>query len=78
LIGVISDGFLIYGRKCFSDGNYPTDLDISGGHTSFTQHTGTADGDEVYHYHIKNEFYLGEYYLLFPEDYQGTPNNISR
>lgn len=78
LVGVIADGFLIYGRRDFVDGNYPTDLDISGGHVGFTQHTGTEDGDEVYHYHIKNEFYLGEYYLLFPEDYQGTPNNISR
>lgn len=76
LVGVIADGFLIYGRRCFSTGGYPTDLDVSGGHTSFTQDSGAADGDEVYHYHIINEFYLGEYYLLFPEDYQGTPNNI--
>ncbi len=77
LVGVIADGFLLFGRKCWSTGDYPTDLDNSGGHVAFTQYTGTATGDEEYHYHIKDEFYLGAYYLLFPEDYQGTPNSIS-
>ena len=71
LVGVISDGFLIYGRKCNTIGDYPTDLDASGGHTGFTQHTGT---EEEYHYHVVNETYLNDYYLLFAGDYQGTPN----
>jgi hypothetical protein len=31
LIGIISDGFFLYGRKCNSTGTYPTDLDASGG-----------------------------------------------
>jgi hypothetical protein len=73
LIGIISDGFFLYGRKCNSTGDYPTDLDASGGHTSTTQH---SDGEAEYHYHIKNELYLNTYYILFPEDYQGTPNAI--
>ena len=72
LIGIISDGFFIYGRKCNSTGTYPTDLDVSGGHSSTTQHATTAE----YHYHIQNELYLNQYYILFPGDYQGTPNNI--
>lgn len=72
LIGIISDGFFLYGRKCNSTGDYPTDLDESGGHTSTTQHTTTGE----YHYHIKNELYLNEFYILFPDDYQGTPNAI--
>lgn len=72
LIGIISDGFFLYGRKCFSTGTYPSDLDQSGGHTSTTQHTDT----EEYHYHIQNELYLNSYYILFPGDYQGTPNAI--
>lgn len=72
LIGIISDGFFLYGRKCHSTGTYPTDLDASGGHTSSTQHT---DGAE-YHYHIQNERYLNLYYILFPGNYQGTPNAI--
>lgn len=73
LIGIISDGFFLYGRKCNSTGTYPTDLDASGGHISTTQHTTT----EEYHYHIQNELYLNTYYILFPDDYQGTPNRIN-
>ncbi|RMG83631.1 MAG: YHYH protein [Bacteroidetes bacterium] len=72
LIGIISDGFFLYGRKCYSTGTYPTDLDASGGHVSPTQHN--PDGE--YHYHIQNELYLNQYYILFPGDYQGTPNAI--
>ncbi len=72
LIGIISDGFFLYGRKCFSSGNYPEDLDESGGHTSITQH---SSGEE-YHYHIQNNTFLNQFYILFPGDYQGTPNAI--
>lgn len=71
LIGVIADGFFIYGRMCYSTpGTYPDDLDPSGGHFSTTQH---SDGEVEYHYHVMNDLYLNAYYLLFPEDYQGTP-----
>lgn len=73
LIGVIADGFFLYGRKCNSTGTYPTDLDASGGHTSITQFS----QDPVYHYHIQNELYLNTYYILFPGDYQGTPSAIN-
>ncbi|MEO0574540.1 MAG: YHYH protein [Pseudomonadota bacterium] len=74
LIGVIADGFFLFGRRCFSmPGTYPDDLDISGGHESVTQFSG---GETEYHYHIKDETYLGAYYLLFPEDYQGSPSAI--
>lgn len=73
LVGILQDGFLIYGRKCNSSGDHPTDLDASGGHTSPTQH---SDGEEFYHYHIINEFYIGSYILLFGVDLQGTPNTI--
>lgn len=73
LIGIISDGFFLYGRKCNSTGAYPTDLDASGGHESTTQHTSEVE----YHYHIQNEVYLGSFYILFPGDYQGTPNAIN-
>jgi hypothetical protein len=72
LVGIISDGFFLYGRKCTSTGAYPTDLDASGGHTATTKHSTTAE----YHYHIQNSLYLNLYYILFPGDYQGTPNDI--
>lgn len=71
LIGIMSDGFLLYGRRD-TEGEHPDDLDASGGHTAVSPH-----GVEEYHYHIKNELYLGAYYLIFPGDYQGTPNAIS-
>lgn len=71
LVGILSDGFLLYGRRC--NGEHPTDLDESGGHSSSTQH---SDGEEFYHYHIINEIFVGPYYLLFGGDLQGTPNSI--
>ena len=73
LVGIMADGFFIYGRKCNSTGTYPTDLDASGGHTSTTQHTDVAE----YHYHIINEIYTGSSILLFGGAYQGTPNSIN-
>lgn len=73
LVGIMADGFLIYGRKCNATGDYPTDLDVSGAHTSSTQH---SDGEAFYHYHIINEFYLGSIIALFAVDLQGTPNSI--
>ncbi len=73
LIGILADGFFIYGRKCNSTGTYPTGLDASGGHISTTQHS----AEEEYHYHIENELYLNQYYIIFPGDYQGTPSTIN-
>ncbi len=69
LIGIIADGFFLYGRKCNSTGTYPTDLDASGGHTSTTQYT---EGEEEYHYHIINEIYstTGSY-IAFAGPFQG-------
>lgn len=73
LVGIMADGFLLYGRKCNHTGDHPTDLDESGGHTSSTQH---SNGNEFYHYHIINEFYINSYILLFGPDLQGTPSSI--
>ncbi len=71
LIGIMSDGFFLYGRRDH-DGEYPTDLDASGGHFGPTPHN--PDGE--YHYHVQNDLYLNQYYILFPGDLQGTPNDI--
>lgn len=72
LIGIMADGFLLYGRREM-DGSYPTDLDESGGHYGETQH---SNGEKFYHYHVINEFYLGDVIALFAGDLQGTPNII--
>ncbi len=69
LVGILLDGVFLYGRKCNATGDYPTDLDASGGHTTTTQYT---EGQEEYHYHIINELYstTGSY-LAFAGPYQG-------
>lgn len=72
LVGIMSDGFLLYGRRDY-DGSYPTDLDASGGHFGVTPH---SNGVEVYHYHIVNEYYFGNVIPLFAGQLQGTPNAI--
>lgn len=73
LVGILADGFFIYGRKCNATEDYPTGLDASGGHVSITQHSTEAE----YHYHIENELYINQYYIIFPGDYQGTPSVIN-
>lgn len=71
LVGVLMDGFFIYGRKCASTGSYPADLDEAGGHVSTTQHASNPE----YHYHIDNVLFLDSYYIIFDGDFQGTPGS---
>lgn len=73
LVGIIADGFFVYGRRCFETGEHPTDLDESGGHMSRTPY---SKGQDEYHYHVLNESFLGlgQYFIVFPGPYQGTPN----
>lgn len=78
LVGIMADGFLVFGRRCYSTADYPTDLDESNGHTSVTLYTGSGEEDAEYHYHVSNEQYLnGDYYLIFPGNFQGTPGDIN-
>ncbi|OAV45145.1 YHYH protein [Lewinella sp. 4G2] len=73
LVGIMADGFLIYGRRCSASSDYPGDLDESGGHSSATQH---SSGQSFYHYHIINELYIGNLIVLFGVDLKGTPSTI--
>ena len=74
----MSDGFFIYGRRCYSSADYPTDLDASNGHVGITQFTDPSNEAGEYHYHVSTEQYLnGDYYLIFPGDFQGTPNGVN-
>lgn len=78
LVGIMADGFFIFGRRCYSAGGYPTDLDESNGHSTITLYTGSGAEDAEYHYHISAEQYLnGDYYLIFPGNFQGTPSEIN-
>ena len=72
LIGILSDGFLLYGRR-EANLSYPTNLDDSGGHFGTTPH---SNGVEVYHYHIINEYFFGNVITLFSGQLKGTPNAI--
>lgn len=68
LVGILRDGVFIYGRKCTSTGTYPSDLDVSGGHISVTEH----NTEEEYHYHIINELFANSgTYMLFEGPFQG-------
>ena len=78
VIGILSDCFFIYGRRCFSTVDYPTDPDESNGHVAVTQFTGSTNEEAIYHYHVSSERYLnGDYYLIFPGNFQGTPNGVN-
>ncbi|MEP1489619.1 MAG: YHYH protein [Algibacter sp.] len=73
LVGILFDGVFIYGRRDYPSGDYPTDLDASGGHFGPTPHN--PDGE--YHYHIINEEYGATGYayqpaiVLFAGPFQG-------
>lgn len=73
LVAILSDSFLIYGRKCNSTGGHPADLDESGGHTSKSKH---SEELSFYNYHIVNEIYIDPYILIFGKEIKGTPNRI--
>lgn len=78
LVGIMSDGFLVFGRRCYAVGDYPADLDESNGHSTITLYTDSGEENAEYHYHISNEQYLnGENYLIFPGNFQGTPNGVN-
>ena len=78
LVGIMSDGFFIYGRRCYSSDGYPEGLDASNGHIAVTQFTDSSTTDGEYHYHVSAEQYLnGDYYLIFPGNFQGTPNGVN-
>jgi hypothetical protein len=51
LVGVMRDGYFVYGRRDLSL-MVPTDLDANGGHTTVTSH---SPNTPVYHYHLKQE-----------------------
>lgn len=72
-IGVMRDGYAIYGRKD-ADGSMPT-LDAAGGHTGVTEGSTTP----VYHYHVNQQTSTGaqtagqKQWFLTTGTYHGTP-----
>ena len=78
LIGIIADGFLLYGRGSHENNGH--ELDEFNGHVGTTQHSEEAH----YHYHIDEDTEAQItvngilYYILFPNDYAGTPVTINQ
>jgi hypothetical protein len=73
-IGVMRDGYPIYGRKD-ADGSYPSDLDANGGHTHVTAESPST---AVYHYHVNQQTSTGartagqKAWFLTTGTYRGT------
>lgn len=74
LVGVMRDGYPIYGRKD-SDGSYPT-LDAYGGHTGVTPDSASTP---VYHYHVNEQTSTNagtagqKQWFLTKGQFRGTP-----
>ena len=72
LIGILLDGFPVFGRKCSSTGTYPTDLDENNGHT---HDTGINGLDSIYHYHLGVIDGDGVDVPVVTGSYAGSPGN---
>lgn len=74
-IGVMRDGYPIYGRKD-QDGSYPASLDQAGGHSGVTADSG---GAAVYHYHVNEQTSTNpgtagqKQWFITTGTYRGTP-----
>lgn len=73
-IGVLRDGFPVYGRKDFATGSVATGLDAAGGKTGTT----VDSASPVYHYHANLQT-NGTYsiYFLTLGYYHGTPGSCT-
>ncbi len=76
LIGIILDGYAIYGQKCKASSTAteftPTDLDSLHGHTTTTEHFTTA----TYHYHYKYDS-TATIYSLMGSFFYGNKGSVS-
>jgi len=77
LIGVMRDGYPIFGKKCPTDGNLPgvgsPALDAHNGHTSNTGITGLST---IYHYHLGDISGDGVTDVVVTDEYYGTPGTM--
>ncbi len=73
LIGLLRDGFPIYGRRD-QDGSYPSNLDTNGGHVGTTSDFQVA----IYHYHTSSVAYMNSrFYILKSGGYHGTKGTFT-
>ncbi len=78
LVGVMRDGYPIYGRRDMSNA-LPSDLDAQGGHTAATADSATP----TYHYHVNEQTSTGartagqKQWFLTTGNYHGAPGACS-
>lgn len=70
LIGVLLDGYPVFGKKCPDTNTYPSDLDTNNGHTADTGITGLGN---IYHYHLADLGGDGVSEVVVTDTYYGTP-----
>lgn len=74
LIGILRDGYAVFGKKCPSTNTAPSDLDSNNGHTADTGITGL---DTVYHYHLGVLSGDGVDEEVITDTYYGSPGSMS-
>lgn len=77
LIGILLDGFAVFGRKCPATNAYPTDLDGNNGHIAAT---GISGLDTIYHYHVADLSGANDDGVSIPVitgSYAGTPGTFT-
>lgn len=77
LIGILMDGFPVFGKKCPATGAAPTDLDGNNGHEADTKISGL---DTIYHYHVADlsgAYDDGVGIAVITGSYGGTPGSFT-
>jgi len=73
LVGIMADGFFIYGRN-HNDVTLNSTLDCTNGHIHATEH---SNGEDIYHYHINETVNAATgKYNIFTTRFGGTPSTI--
>lgn len=77
LIGILRDGYPVFGRKCPETNDYPgtgtAALDSYNGHTANTNITGLGT---IYHYHLADMSGDGVTETVVTDTYYGTPGSM--
>lgn len=74
LIGILRDGYAVFGKKCPSTNTAPSDLDARNGHTADTGITGLGT---IYHYHLGVLAGDGVDEEVITDTYYGSPGTMS-
>lgn len=74
LIGVLRDGFPVFGQKCPATNTYPSDLDTKNGHTA---NTGISGLGTIYHYHVADMAGDSVSTAVITDTYNGTPGSMT-